>query len=328
MPAALVTGITGQDGGFLAERLIADGYTVHGLVRADEDLADLQRRSPAVVLHEGELTDVAALDRVLAASDADEVYHLAGISSVALSWQEPVLTADVNALGSARLLESAWAHQQRCGRPVRYLQASSAEIFGAAAVAPQDEDTPVRPSSPYGAAKAFAHHLVAVYRERGMFAVSLVFYNHESNRRPTGFVTRKITSAAARIALGLQDELVLGNLEVRRDWGWAPDYVEAMVLSLRHERAGDYVIATGEAHTVADFVAAAFVRAGVAQWQRHVRVDPELFRPADAGLQVGDAGKARRELGWSPTVAFDELVGRMVDADLALLRAEGSPDPG
>lgn len=328
MPTALVTGITGQDGGFLAERLIADGYTVHGLVRAGEDLTDVQRRTPAVLLHVAELSDGDALAGVLASSGADEVYHLAGLSSVALSWQEPLLTAEINAMGSARLLELAWRHQERRGAPVRYLQAASAEIFGHAEQVPQDETTPVRPTSPYGVAKAFAHHLCGVYRGRGMFAVSLVLYNHESDRRPPSFVTRKITQAAARIALGRQDELVLGNLEVRRDWGWAPDYVDAMVRAVRHERADDYVIATGEAHSVADFVAAAFARAGVQDWQGRVRVDPAFFRPADAGLQVGDAGKAQRELGWSPSVVFEELVGRMVDADLAQLRSgAGAPDP-
>lgn len=321
MPIALVTGVTGQDGGFLVERLTADGYTVHGLVRGGEDLSDLQRRCPDLVLHAGELSDDAALADVLASSGADEVYHLAGISSVAFSWEEPVLTAEVTALGSARLLEHAWRHQQGRGRQVRYLQASSAEIFGQAAAAPQDETTAVRPTSPYGAAKAYAHHLTGVYRARGLFAVSLMLYNHESDRRPASFVTRKITHGVARMALGLQDELVLGNLDVRRDWGWAPDYVDAMVRAVRHSRPDDYVIATGVAHSVADFVAAAFDRAGVEPERRRVRVDPAFFRPADAGLQVGDATKARRELGWSPSVVFEELVGRMVDADVAQLRS-------
>ncbi len=322
-PTALVTGVTGQDGGFLVERLTADGYRVHGIVRAGEDLTELQRRCPQTVLQVAELSDGPALAAALADSDADEVYHLAGISSVAFSWQDPVLTAEVTATGSARLLELAWQHQERRGRPVRYLQASSAEIFGDAEQVPQTESTAVRPTSPYGAAKAFAHHLVGVYRSRGMYAVSLVFYNHESDRRPVSFVTRKITQAVARIALGLQDELVLGNLDVRRDWGWAPDYVDAMVRAMRHERPDDYVIATGEAHSVADFVEAAFGHAGVQPERRRVRVDPDFFRPADAGLQVGDAAKARRELGWLPSVGFEELVGRMVDADLELLRSGG-----
>jgi len=325
VPTALVTGVTGQDGGLLAERLLADGYAVHGLVRPGEDVADLLSRSSAVMLHEGELSDGSGLAEALRQSDADEVYHLAGISSVAFSWEQPVVTSEVTALGPARLLELAWRHQEDRGRQVRFLQASSAEIFGTAAPAPQDESTPVRPSSPYGAAKAYAHHLVGVYRERGMFAVSLILYNHESDRRPPAFVTRKITQAAARISLGLQDELSLGNLDVRRDWGWAADYVDAMVRAVRHAAPSDYVIATGEAHSVAEFVAAAFARAGVPDWQDRVRVDPAFFRPADAGLQVGDAAKARRELGWAPSLSFEELVGRMVDADLAQLRATAPP---
>lgn len=324
MATAFITGITGQDGGYLAEQLLADGTAVHGLVHpTDSAAAQMAARLPAVVLHAGDLTDPVALSGALQAADADEVYHLAGISSVAFSWQEPVLTADVTALGTARLLELAWQHQERRGRQVRFLQAASAEIFGDAATAPQDETTPVRPTSPYGAAKAFAHHLVGVYRRRGMAAVSLVLYNHESPRRPPSFVTRKITQSAARMARGLQDDLLLGNLDVRRDWGWAPDYVDAMVRAQRHDQADDYVIATGEAHSVREFVAAAMTRAGVTDWEDRVRVDPAFARPADAVLQVGDAGKALRVLGWRPSVSFDELVGRMVDADLAELDAAG-----
>ena len=316
--SALVTGITGQDGGYLAERLLADGWAVHGLVHGgDAGLADLRRRCPGAVLHDGDLLDEASLAGAVAAADPDEVYHLGGISSVAFSWAQPVLTAEVTALGSARLLEQVWQHQQRRGRAVRFVQASSAEVFGDPPVVPQDESTPVRPTSPYGVAKAFAHALAGVYRARGLPAVSLLLYNHESPRRPPTFVTRKITQGAARIALGRQDELVLGNLDARRDWGWAPDYVDAMVRAARHEVADDYVVATGEAHTVREFVAAAFARAGVADWQGRVRVDPAFVRPTDAALQVGDAAKARRELGWAPTVGFAELVGRMVDVDLA-----------
>ncbi len=318
MTTALVTGVSGQDGGYLAEALLAEGHQVHGLVRGGEDTSDLLRRCPGLQLHVGELSDTSALRRALADSGADEVYHLAGISSVAYSWEHPVTTADVTGLGVARLLELVWQHQQSSGRQVRYLQASSAEIFGSAAVSPQDEDTPVRPTSPYGAAKAYAHHLVGVYRARGLHAVSLVLYNHESPRRPPTFVTRKITQGAARIAQGLQDELVLGSLEVRRDWGWAPDYVRAMTLAVRHATPEDFVVATGVAHSVRDFVAAAFLRAGVADWQDRVRVDQAFVRPADAGLQVGNAAKAGRLLGWHPTVDFTELVGRMVDADLAV----------
>jgi GDPmannose 4,6-dehydratase len=317
MTAALITGITGQDGGYLAERLLAEGCAVHGLVHeGDPQVGELLARSPGVLLHTGDLTDDASLGRVVAESAPDEVYNLAGISSVAFSWERPVLTADVTALGAARLLEQVWQLQERLGRPVRFVQASSAEIFGDAEVAPQDETTPLRPNSPYGASKAFAHQLVGVYRGRGLHAVSAILYNHESPRRPPTFVTRKITRAAARIAQGLERELVLGNLDARRDWGWAPDYVDAMVRAARHTEAGDYVVATGTAHSVRDFAAAAFARAGVSDWESYVRVDQAFVRPSDAALQLGDSSRARGELGWAPTVEFEELVGRMVDADL------------
>jgi len=318
MPVALITGITGQDGGYLAEQLLADGVEVHGMVReGDPLLPSLRERSPQVVLHHGDLADEASLGRVVADSAPDELYHLAGLSSVAQSWEVPVRTADVTALGTARLIEQAWQHQQRSGRQVRWVQASSAEVFGDAPTSPQDESTPIRPTSPYGAAKAFVLHLGGVYRHRGLHCTSLVLYNHESPRRPATFVTRKITQTAARIARGEADELVLGNLDARRDWGWAPDYVDAMVRAARAERPDDYVVATGEAHSVREFVQAAFARAGVDDWERRVRVDPAYVRPVDATLQVGDAARIRDRLGWAPTVRFDELVGRMVDADLA-----------
>ena len=318
MPSALITGITGQDGGYLAERLTADGWAVHGMVHGeDPDRAALERRCPGVVLHDGDLRDEQSLAAVVAAAQPDEVYNLAGISSVAFSWQFPVLTADITALGAARLLEQVWQLQERSGRPVRFVQASSAEVFGRADVAPQDESTPVRPTSPYGAAKAYAHALAGVYRARGLGVTSLLLYNHESPRRPPTFVTRKITRTAAQIARGQAQELVLGNLDAQRDWGWAPDYVDAMVRAARHPTADDFVIATGEVHTVREFAGAAFARAGVADWESRVRVDPDLVRPADDALQVGDAGKARTLLGWTPTVGFEELVGRMVDVDLA-----------
>jgi GDPmannose 4,6-dehydratase len=315
--SALITGISGQDGGYLAERLLTEDYTVHGLVHeGDLGVNDLLRRCPSVVLHNGDLTDDASLAAMVAAAEPDEVYNLAGISSVGFSWEQPVLTADVTALGAARLLEQVWKLQDRTGKQVRFVQASSAEIFGDAEVAPQDEDTPLRPNNPYGASKAFAHQLAGVYRGRGLHAVSTILYNHESPRRPPTFVTRKITRAAARIAEGLEQELVLGNLDARRDWGWAPDYVDAMVRAARHSEAADYVVATGEAHSVRDFVAAAFAHAGLEDWESRVRVDQALVRPSDAALQLGNATRARNELGWQPTVKFEELVGRMVDADL------------
>lgn len=321
---ALVTGITGQDGGYLAERLLADGVEVHGVVHdADPGTNELLQRSPDVVLHRADLRDEDGLAVVVDRVEPDAVVNLAGISSVAFSWEHPVLTADVTALGAARLLDAAWRLQERSGRPVAFVQASSAEIFGDAERSPQDETTPVRPVSPYGAAKAYAHGLVGVYRSRGLAASSLVLYNHESPRRPPSFVTRKITQAAARIAAGLQDDVALGNLDVRRDWGWAPDYVDAMVRALHAEHADDYVVATGEAHSVREFVEAAFTHAGVADWESRVRVDPRFVRPADAALLVGDASRARQRLGWQPTVGFRDLVGRMVDHDVAVVAAAG-----
>jgi GDPmannose 4,6-dehydratase len=318
MTRVLVTGVTGQDGGYLAERLVGDGCEVHGLVHAgDAHVAELTARTPAVVLHEGDLRDEASLARVVADAQPDEVYNLAGVSSVALSWQEPVLTADVTGLGVARLLAAVAAEQERSGRAVAFVQASSAEVFGVADRSPQDELTPLRPTSPYGVAKVFGHQLCGVYRAQGLHAVSLILYNHESPRRPPSFVTRKITQTVARIAQGLESELVLGNVDARRDWGWAPDYVDAMVRAARADEADDFVVATGEAHSVEEFALAAFARAGV---EPRIRVDASLVRPGDPALLVGDASKARRVLGWEPTVGFEELVGRMVDADLELVR--------
>ncbi len=313
----LITGVTGQDGSYLAERLLADGSAVHGLVRPGDAAADrLAARHPEIVLHAGDLADPQRLSALVADIRPVEIYHLAGISSVAQSWQQPLLTGAVTGLATAALLQAAWELSDRSGEPVRYVQASSAEIFGNPATSPQDESTPVAPVNPYGAAKAYAHHLVGVYRGRGLHAVSAILYNHESPRRPGSFVTRKITSGAAAIARGESDRLVLGNLDARRDWGWAPDYVDAMVRAARHTRAADYVIATGRGHAVRDFVAAAFAAAGVEDWQRYVHTDPALYRPADPTELVGNAARARTELGWVPTVTFEELVARMVRADL------------
>jgi GDPmannose 4,6-dehydratase len=316
MPRALITGVTGQDGSYLAEALVADGWQVDGLVVVgDPLLPELMARVPQVRTHEGDLGDETAITALVGRVQPDEIYSLGGISSVALSWQRPLLTAQITGLGPGILLEAAWQLQQRLGRPVRVLQASSSEIFGEPDRAPQDESTPIRPVNPYGAAKAFAHHLVGVYRGRGLFASACVLYNHESPRRSDAFVTRKITKAAAMIAAGRQQVLRLGNLDVRRDWGWAPDYVDAMRRALGNDQPGDYVVATGRAHSVREFVAAAFAHAGVADWSAHVEVDAQLARPADATEQVGDAAKARSVLGWRPAVSFEEMVARMVDAD-------------
>ena len=313
---AFVTGISGQDGGYLAERLLAEGGAVHGLIRDADERQRLDEALPGVRLHVGDLTDQDRIVGLIGEIDPDEVYNLAGISSVAQSWADPVGTGLVSGVAAVGILHAAHRHREATGRDVRVVQASSAEIFGNPATSPQDESTPVAPITPYGAAKAYAHTMAGVFRSRGLFAATVVLYNHESPRRPATFVTRKITQGAALIARGEQDELRLGNLDARRDWGWAPDYVDAMVRAARHDGAGDYVIATGRAHSVREFVAAAFARAGIDDWESCVVVDPAFVRPVDAVELVGDAGRARRELGWAPTVDFDELVGRMVDADL------------
>jgi GDPmannose 4,6-dehydratase len=311
MPTALITGVSGQDGSYLAERLLADGVEVHALALPQDSPVD------GVHTHAGDVADVEATRALLLDVAPDEVYNLAAVSSVARSWEEPDRTARVNGLAAVGLLDSAYRVQERTGRPVRVLQASSAEIFGLPDRSPQDEDTPVRPVNPYGAAKAYAHLMVEVYRRRDLHAVSLVLYNHESPRRPPHFVTRKITAGVAAIAAGSADLLTLGNLAAARDWGWAPDFVEAMVLAARAEVPRDYVVATGESHSVEQFVAAAFRCAGIDDWASYVEVDPALFRPVDAQALTGDPSRIKQDLGWAPTVGFEEVVRRMVEADLA-----------
>jgi GDPmannose 4,6-dehydratase len=323
VPRAFVTGITGQDGGYLAEQLIAEGTAVHGFVRSGDSATarELLSRTPGVVLHEGDLLDADRLGQLIADVRPDEIYNLGGISSVAYSWQEPVLTARLSGVAAAVVLQAAWRLQEDSGRRVTCLQASSAEIFGHAADSPQNESTAVSPVSPYGAAKAYAHQMAGVYRGRGLHVATCILFNHESPRRPLAFVTRKITAAAARIGADGSGVIQLGNLDACRDWGWAPDYVDAMVRAARQESPGDYVIATGRTHTVAEFAEAALRRVGLGDsWRDHVEVDPRFLRPAEASTLVGDAGKARRELGWEPTVGFEELVGRMVEHDTELLK--------
>lgn len=322
MTRAFITGISGQDGSYLAERLLAEGVEVHALAHELEPLPDL----PCVELHRGDLTAVPDVRALLLDLAPDEVYNFAALSSVARSWEEPDLTARVNGMAAAALLESASLVQEKHGRAVRFVQASSAEIFGEPDRHPQDESTALRPVNPYGASKAYAHLMVDVYRRRDLHAISAILYNHESPRRPEQFVTRKITSTVAAIAHGRADSLALGNLDARRDWGWAPDYVDAMVRAARANAPNDYVIATGVAHSVRDFVAAAFSRAGIDDWHDLVVVDPEFVRPVDPTELAGDATRARTLLGWEPTVGFDELVGRMVDADLA--RWSATPPSG
>lgn len=308
MSRVLITGITGQDGSYLAELLVAAGDDVHGTsLSADEHTVD------GVELHPLDLSQpgIGGLIRSLA---PDVVYNLAAISSVFGSWQQPELTARINGLAVAEMLA---ALQNLPG--ARFVQASSAEMFGVPAEVPQTENTAISPTSPYGAAKAYAHSLVNAYRTAGVWASSCILYNHESPRRPENFVTRKITASAARISLGRQDSLELGNLDARRDWGWAPDYVDALRLAVTSDAPDDFVIATGVDHSVEDFVATAFARVGIADWRPYVKVSEKLMRSGDAPRQLGDASHARDALGWAPTVDFDGLVTAMVDNDLALL---------
>ncbi|OFJ52474.1 GDP-mannose 4,6-dehydratase [Mycolicibacterium grossiae] len=313
---AVVTGITGQDGHYLAALLRSEGVVVHGTtrpgVRADGTLPDLP---PGTVCHEVDPTDPVAVAAVLDAVAPDYVFHLAGMSSVAASWDDPVHAARSNGLSVVAVLDAALRLRDRTGRPVTVVNASSCEIFAGAPDVRQAEGTPVRPISPYGASKAFGHHMVQAYRARGLAASNAILYHHESPRRPERFVTRKITRGVARIAAGRQDRLVLGDLSVRRDWGWAPDYVDAMYAMALRETGDDYVVATGEDHSIEDFVATAFAAAGIDDWQDLVVGDSALIRPADRPAMIGDATKAWEVLNWKPTTSFHDIVVKMVDSD-------------
>ncbi|RAY13753.1 GDP-mannose 4,6-dehydratase [Actinomadura craniellae] len=325
MPRALITGITGQDGMYLAEFLAGKGYEVFGLVRGQNNprARAVRRALPSIRLLEGDLRDLASLVRALGAARPDEVYNLGAISFVGLSWQQAELTGEITGVGVQRILEAVRLHTGDDMSRVRFYQASSSEMFGKVRTVPQRETTAFHPRSPYGVAKAFGHYMTVNYRESyGAHACSGILFNHESPRRGHEFVTRKVTRAAARIALGLQDDLALGNLDARRDWGFAGDYVEAMWLMLQQDEPADYVIATGETHSVRDLLDVAFDRAGIADWAPHVRQDPRLFRPAEVDLLVGDASRARERLGWKPRVDFRGLVEMMVDADLADAKQE------
>jgi GDPmannose 4,6-dehydratase len=313
----LVTGAAGQDGSYVVESLVGSGTEVHGILRPGEVAPAGFAALASLTLHEVDLTEADTVRGLVERISPSAVINLAGISSVAQSWDEPVLTTAVNSLAVAVLLDAAIRVQEQTREPVRFVQASSAEIFAGSPVTPQDESTPIHPVSPYGASKAAAHLLVQVYRDRGLAASNAILYNHESPRRPTTFVTRKITTGVAAIARGDAHELVLGNLRARRDWGWAPDYVDALIRMSQAEVADDYVVATGVAHSVEDFAAAAFAAVGIDDWSRYVRVDPDLLRPADATELLGDAGRAHRQLGWSPTTGFDDMVRQMVEIDLA-----------
>jgi GDPmannose 4,6-dehydratase len=324
---ALITGITGQDGSYLAELLLDKGYEVWGVIRRsssfntgriDHLYQDPHEREVRLRLVYGDLNDASSLNKILRDLEPHEIYNLGAQSHVRVSFDVPEYTAEVSGLGAVRLLEAI----REGGLETRYYQASSSELYGKVAEVPQTEKTPFYPRSPYAAAKAYAFHITRNYREAyGLFACNGILFNHESPRRGETFVTRKITRGATRIKLGLQDKLYLGNLDAKRDWGFAGDYVEAMWLMLQAERPRDYVIATGETHSVREFTEATFARLGL-DWQQHVEIDPRYFRPSEVDLLLGDAGKAHRELGWRPRVGFDELVRMMVDADLRLAEAE------
>jgi len=320
MPTALITGITGQDGSYLAEFLLEKGYAVYGMVRhaSSDHFARIAHLQDRIHLCEGDLLDQLSIITLLHEIGPREVYNLAAQSFVPTSWAQPILTGEATALGATRMLEAI----RVVDRSIRFYQASSSEMFGKVRESPQNEATPFYPRSPYGVAKVYGHYITVNYRESyGLFAVSGILFNHESPRRGRQFVTRKVTHGAARIKLGLADELRLGNLDARRDWGFAGDYVQAMWLMLQQPAADDYVIATGEAHSVRELCEVAFARVGL-DWRRYVVVDKTYVRPAEVDHLIGDAAKAHRVLGWMPKVSFRNLVEMMVDADL---RAEATP---
>ena len=325
---ALITGVTGQDGSYLAELLVSKGYEVHGLRRRSSTFGTeriehlIRGTDPCVELHYGDLSDASGLARLIRQIRPHEVYNLAAQSHVRVSFDQPAYTADVTAVGTLRLLEALRDVQDDTGEQIRFYQASSSEMYGKVVETPQKETTPFYPRSPYGVAKVYGHWITVNYRESyDLHASCGILFNHESPRRGETFVTRKITRAAARIKLGMQDKLHLGNLDAKRDWGFAGDYVEAMWLMLQQPAADDYVVATNELHTVREFCELTFARLGL-DYQDFVEVDPRYFRPAEVDLLLGDASKAHTKLGWTPQVSFQELVEMMVDGDLELARRE------
>jgi GDPmannose 4,6-dehydratase len=319
---ALITGITGQDGSYLAEHLLDKGYEVHGMVRrlSSENHHRLESFRDRITIHTGDLLDQRSLGDVMRACEPEEIYNLAAMSFVGASWNQPTLTAEFTGLGVTRMLEA----MREVAPDARFYQASSSEMFGKVRETPQNELTPFYPRSPYGVAKVYAHFITVNYRESyGLYACSGILFNHESPRRSLEFVTRKITHTAAAIKLGLASELALGNLDARRDWGYAPDFVDAMWRMIQREEPDDFVVGTGVDHSVKDLVDIAFGYLGLDP-SEYVREDPKYMRPAEVDLLIADPSKAREQLGWTPTVDFEELVKVMVDADLALL-GEGSP---
>lgn len=324
MPAALITGITGQDGLYLAELLLEKGYDVHGLIRGQNNPRRelVQKVVPDVTLHNGDLTDLSSLMRAMRDSQPDEVYNLGAISFVAYSWENAFVTSDVTGMGVLNMLEAVRLHAGDDPSAIRFYQASSSEMFGKVQEVPQSESTLLWPRSPYGVSKVYGHYMTINYRESyGMHASSGILFNHESPRRGPEFVTRKISQAVARIHLGQQDSMALGNLDARRDWGYAGDYVDAMWRMLQQDEGDDYVIATGETHSIREFLDAAFAHVGIDDWSKHVTQDPRFMRPAEVELLIGDASKAKEKLGWTPTVSFPELVAMMVDSDIAAVKA-------
>lgn len=316
---ALITGITGQDGSYLAELLLEKSYEVHGMVRrsSEEKYERIGHLRDRIKLHQGDLLDQFSIAALLEEIEPHEVYNLGAQSFVPTSWNQPVLTGEFTALGVTKMLEAIRHTQSKA----RFYQASSSEMFGMVRQVPQNEETPFYPRSPYGVAKVYGHHITINYRESfGIYAVSGILFNHESPRRGLEFVTRKVTNGAARIKLGLQDRLGIGNLDAKRDWGFAGNYVDAMWRMLQQDQPEDYVIATGKTHSVRDVCEIAFARLGL-DWRKYVHVDPALVRPAEVDLLIGDASKAKKKLGWEAKVQLKELIEMMVDSDLEKLRA-------
>jgi len=317
---ALITGVTGQDGLYLSELLHDKGYEVFGLMRGQNNpKAELLARTvPYVEVLSGNLLDLSSLMRAVSIAEPDEVYNLGAISFVAYSWQNARLTSDVTGTGVLNMLEAVRFYQDSQGKPVRFYQASSSEMFGKVQEVPQRESTLLWPRSPYGVAKVFGHYMTINYRESyGMHASSGILFNHESPRRGPEFVTRKISQAVARISMGAQDFVALGNLDAKRDWGFAGDYVRAMWMMLQQDQPDDYVVATGETHSIRDLLDIAFDEIGIDDWSKHVKLDPRFMRPAEVDMLIGDAAKANDTLGWKPSVSFDELVRMMVRHDIA-----------
>ena len=330
MKRALLTGITGQDGSYLSELLLKKGYEVHGIIRRsstfntdriDHLYVDPHKEEANLFLHYGDLSDGPGLRRIIEQVKPDEVYNLAAQSHVAVSFNQPEYTADVDGLGTLRLLEAIRDYKLRTGHDLRFYQAGTSEMFGASPP-PQSESTPFYPRSPYAAAKVYAYWQTVNYREAyQLFACNGILFNHESERRGETFVTRKITRAATRIKLGIQEKLYLGNLDAKRDWGHAEDYVEAMWLMLQQDQPDDYVVATGESYSVKDFVSRVFSQLEL-DWEEYVAIDPRYFRPTEVDYLMGDPGKAKKKLGWEPKIGIDELVRRMVEHDLELAQQE------